>query len=530
MRVNVQGVTRGGRSLIGTAVAAVLLLTGLAGFAAAQQIRPDLEMGDQDIQMEPLCSGPVAVDVPPGPALAPAQPARYDRALPINLATALRLSQARPLVIASAQASVERAAAQLDGAKALWLPDINFGAAYSHHDGANQWSDGKVDFASFGSMYAGGGATLDFGVTDALFRPLAARQELLARQQDVQAACNDALLTVATSYYDVQEARGRLAGHLDSAAKAEELVRRIESLAAGIVPAMEVDRARATLADLNQQAISSRTAWRVASARLTRTLRLTPGSVVIPLEPPHLRLTLVSSECALDDLVRCGLMNRPELASQRALVQATLELLRQEQLRPLLPSVVLCGTGPDGALTGGVFGGGTNGSLNTWGGQSEFDVGLVWTLRNLGLGNRALVRGREADRQKALIELFDLQDRVADEVVRAQAQAQGARAEIGEAEKAVREAEITFTGTLNGLLQIRGAGNFLQPVSRPQEAVAALQQLNGAYDKYFGAVTDYNRAQFELYHALGYPSRILACDRQADEIRPIDVNWPTERR
>ena len=68
MRVNVQGVTRGGRSLIGTAVAAVLVLTGLAGFAAAQQIRPDLEMGDQDIQMEPLCSGPVAVDVPPGPA------------------------------------------------------------------------------------------------------------------------------------------------------------------------------------------------------------------------------------------------------------------------------------------------------------------------------------------------------------------------------------------------------------------------------------------------------------------------------
>ena len=178
-----------------------------------------------------------------GRRCAPAQPERYDRALPINLATALRLSQARPLVIASAQASVERAAAQLDGAKALWLPDINFGAAYSHHDGANQWSDGKVDFASFGSMYAGGGATLDFGVTDALFRPLAARQELLARQQDVQAACNDALLTVATSYYNVQEARGRLAGHLDSAAKAEELVRRIESLAAGIVPAMEVDRA-----------------------------------------------------------------------------------------------------------------------------------------------------------------------------------------------------------------------------------------------------------------------------------------------
>ena len=229
-----------------------------------------------------------------------------------------------------------------------------------------------------------------------------------------------------------------------------------------------------------------------------------------------MQVTLVPAQSALDDLVRCGLMNRPELASQRALVQATLELLRQEKLRPLLPSVVLAGTGPDGAVLGGVYGGGTDGRLNTWGGQAEFDVGLVWTLENLGLGNRARVRGREADRKKALLELFDLQDRVAEEVVQAHAQAEGTKAEIAEAEKAVIEADITFAGSLNGLLQIRGAGNLLQPVSRPQEAVAALQQLNRAYDGYFAAVADYNRAQFQLFHALGYPSRILACQQQWD--------------
>jgi len=28
-----------------------------------------------------------------------------------------------------------------------------------------------------------------------------------------------------------------------------------------------------------------------------------------------------------------------------------------------------------------------------------------------------------------------------------------------------------------------------------------------AYDQYFGTVADYNRAQFELFHALGYPAR-----------------------
>jgi outer membrane protein TolC len=511
MRVEAERVTRSGGAGWCAALLGLVVLAALARTAPAQQFRTDLETADQGVPMEPLFSGPVIVESRSAPPLQPAAPERFDRPLPINLATALCLSQARPLIIALAQASIERAAADLDAARALWLPDLHFGAGYSHHDGANQGTDGNVQFASFGSFYGGGGATLDFGVTDALFRPLAAQQQLVARQQDAQAACNDALLAAANSYFDVQEARGRLAGHLDTAAKAVELLRRVESLAQGLVPEAEVDRARATVADLDQQAVASRIAWRVASARLTRTLRLVPGSVVIPLEPPHLQVTLISFQYPVDDLVRCGLTNRPELAAQKALVQATLELLRQEQLRPLLPSVVLSGCGPDGAVLGGVFGGGTDGRLNTWGGQAEFDVGVVWTLQNLGLGNRALVRGREADRQKALIELFDLQDRVADEVVRAHAEAHGTRVEIADAETAVREANITFAGSLNGLLQIRGAGNFLQPVSRPQEVVAALQQLNGAYDKYFSAVADYNRAQFQLYHALGYPSRILAC-------------------
>ena len=63
---------------------------------------------------------------------------------------------------------------------------------------------------------AGAGATLDFGITDAIFLPLAARQLLSAREFDLEAARNDALAAVATAYFDVQEARGRLAGNLDA--------------------------------------------------------------------------------------------------------------------------------------------------------------------------------------------------------------------------------------------------------------------------------------------------------------------------
>ena len=58
-----------------------------------------------------------------------------DVGFPINLATALRLSDARPLIVAAAQASVWVAEAQLTRAKVLWVPQLNIGGDYLRHDG-----------------------------------------------------------------------------------------------------------------------------------------------------------------------------------------------------------------------------------------------------------------------------------------------------------------------------------------------------------------------------------------------------------
>ena len=169
----------------------------------------------------------------------------------------------------------------------------------------------------------GGGATLYFGITDAIFRPLADRQVLAARESDLQTARDGALLAVAMAYFDVPQARGTLAGTLDAVAKAKLLVPKTAGLAKDLVAGIEVDRARALLFDLRQQVAASRADWRITSARLTRVLRLNPGAVVVPMEPPHLQVSLISPGFGVADLVPVGLTNRPELASQRALVQAS---------------------------------------------------------------------------------------------------------------------------------------------------------------------------------------------------------------
>ena len=188
--------------------------------------------------------------------------------------------------------------------------------------------------------------------------------------------------------------------------------------------------------------------------------------------------------------------------------------MRQEQIRPLIPSVVVQGgSGPGGTFTGGVFGGGTDTGSQLYGGRFDMGVGLFWTLQNLGAGNRALVHQRVAQEQQVAIDLADTQDRVAQDVVQAHAQLEAAVAAGEPGHGRGGEATVTFNGKLIGIGQTQGNGDLLQMVNRPQEATAALQQLYRAYGIYFTAVNGYNRAQFQLYRAPGFSRRALICDR-----------------
>jgi len=56
----------------------------------------------------------------------------------------------------------------------------------------------------------------------------------------------------------------------------------------------------------------------------------------------------------------------------------------------------------------------------------------------------------------------------------------------------------------------------------------SLQALLGAYHNYYAAVNSYNRAQFQLDHALGFPSRILASERPPGDPQPVDTRRPPQ--
>ena len=325
---------------------------------------------------------------------APLEPT--DLSFPISLATALRLSDARPLVVAAAQARVWVAEAQLTRAKLLWVPTLVFGVDYIRHDGGGpDFNKGIMTKPSVNFFYAGPGLWQYVNLTDAIFEPLAARQVLNARHNDIQTAKNDALLQTADAYFQVHQYRGMYAGSLYCVERGHLLVERIAQLSTELLTKVEVERARNMLADLEQRAVSARQEWRVQSANLTQVLRLDPRAVVVPLEHDHAQITLIDPSATLDDMMPIALTNRPELASRQSLVQAAEFKVRQEKMRPLLPVVMLNGLQSAGMyIQGGIFALGSNSSLNHWVGRDDVSVQLMWQLENFGFGNLARIKGQ----------------------------------------------------------------------------------------------------------------------------------------
>src|SRR5262249_56476091 len=107
---------------------------------------------------------------------------------------------------------------------------------------------------------------------------------------------------------------------------------------------------------------------------------------------------------------------------------------------------------------------------------------------------------------------FRTQDRVAAEVTQAHAQLVSAAKRVGRTELELRNAAESANLNYAGSKNTRRIGNVDVLVIRPQEVLQSVQAVAQAYSDYYGAVADYNRAQFRLYRAIGRPAQQLAGD------------------
>jgi outer membrane protein TolC len=474
---------------------------------------------------------PFAPQPIPGPAEAGlpvgGMDAQSPRGLAINLAAAMQLAGVRPLDIEAAIVQVRQSLALQLQARALLIPTLNGGLDYFRHDGvAQNLFEGNLFQKDRQSLFVGGGPSLFVGLTDAIFNPLWARRVVAARQADVQTARNDVLFTVSQTFFELQSARGRLLGVGASIARAEMLVNFTKGLAPSLIAPLEINRAQAELQSLRQTQQVAIRDWRVASARLAEVLLLEPDTLLEPVEPPFLQVTLISCDQSAKELVPVAVNNRPEISSRRELVAAASELLRREQKRPFLPNLVITSpTTTSGLLAAGNLSAGPNAQLNTNGSGQSIDLSAVWQLQNGGIGNIGRIREQRADRDLAAIDFTRTVFRVKAEVTQAVARLQTARIRVVETAEGVRQAIESADKNFIGLRETaRPAGELLRLIVRPQEVVAAIIALETAYEQYAPAVNEYNTAQFDLYRALGQPAQWVTSLKWQPPVPPGEEN------
>ncbi len=424
---------------------------------------------------------------------------------PIDLPTALQLAGANNLQIVLAQQKVGEAMAKRSGAEAIWIPSFVAGAVYSHHDGRVQNTDGTIIDVERNARFVGGGPNLGaFPLTgpggpparlalglplaDVMFAPLAERQMVVAAQAASDAAFNDALLQVCVAYFDLVQAQGGVAIAEEAVRNANELERLIVSrVRAGTAPPADEMRARVEVAERGRQRLAAGESVQVASAELARLLRLDPTTALFAMESAPAPIELVNVDRPLPELLAHGLATRPELTQYRAIAQATLDRYQQERTRVWLPTAQV-------GFSAGGMGGGTDASSDGLEGRTDFDAAMVWELRNLGFGNRALQRERWSQHRQAETSVEQLIDSVSAEIVAAYYQVHSRQEQVEVARSGVAAATesvpLNFKGILGGEL-------------RAIEAQQAIQALAQAQKRYLDSVVDFNRAQCQLLRAIG---------------------------
>jgi outer membrane protein TolC len=447
-------------------------------------------------------------DQPPVPAevvATPNPPPFADRAspMPLDLATALGMTQGQNPRVAFAQAQIAQSQAIHEQARALWLPSLRAGGNYNKHEGRIQQVEGQNIIASRGAAFGGFGANAVgagsptvpgvyalFHTTDAIFQRQITGYALQAREFQGTAVTNDQLLETALAYLALLDAQQRKSIAEETLEHGQELVKLTTNFAsAGAGSQADADRALASVALLKNEAMRAEEAVAVASARLAQQLSLDPSVRIEPQEAAVVPIDLNSPDLIDADLVATGLSNRPELAANRSLVDEAVSRLRREEHAPWLPSILL-------GISYGGFGAGTGGQITNGGPRLDFDGVAWWEVRNLGFGERAARDNARAQIQQARMREVETLDLVAREVVEAHIQVVARQRQITISEQGITAAQQSYERNLERIRNTQGL---------PIEVLQSIQALDAARREYLRTIVDYNTAQFRLHRALGWP-------------------------
>ena len=487
----------------------MILLAGLGmvGCVNTEPAQPVIQYRHSPMQPRPLSL--IAEPNLPASTIQQAQateaipePSPTQAGQPITLIEALSLVGGRNPRIAEAAARYREAYADYESAQVLWLPNINAGVSYNHHDGPLQASNGTIQSLSRSALQSGlgtfatgagspvvPGLSANFDLADAWFRPTIEARTSAAARSGITITTNQTMLDTALAYIAMMRASQEFLIAEETLTNSTRLAELTTEFAdAGEGPQSDADRSKAEESRSRNALAQARERRDVAGIRLVELLRLDPGVQLVPQEGSLIPLDILPVESVRSDMVLTALSNRPELAESADLVAAARERLQREKYGPFLPNVIL-GVSQSG------FGGGRRGIIGNTDGRFDLDMGVYWQLENLGFGTSARQHRSRAGVDRVLAEQVQLMDRVARQVNEAATQVQARRPQIAVAQEGVTFAEAAVNRDFDRIKEGEGL---------PIEALQSIRLLADARREYLRAVAEYDEAQFQLQWALGW--------------------------
>jgi outer membrane protein TolC len=423
----------------------------------------------------------------------------------IDLESAFRLAQGTNPTIGLADEVVQANLAERMLARSLLFPTLNVGATLSMHQGSLLSGRGVVQDVNRESLYFGSGADVRgagtvavpgvyvvSNLSDAVFAPRVADQKVTSSRFDAAATRNNVLLDVSKAYLGLVGAETRLLALRQSESEFTEVARLTLNFAAkGIGKDADAQRANSELALLQSNAQAAEEDVIAWATELSRWLSADPSIRLRPEPGTPPLIQLVDERIALESLIDTALASRPEIAARGADVALFETRLRQERVRPLLPTIAV-------GFSAGDFGGGSNQvgyRFSHFSGRTDFDVLAVWTLQNFGVGNRAVQNKVRAEIGQAEAYRAAMIDQVRREVAEALAQTNTSRQQMEIARRRVQTAEKAYRQDLER--------NKDPKLGRVIEVLNSANLLATARQDLVLSMVGYSQAQFQLFVALG---------------------------
>lgn len=433
---------------------------------------------------------PEYLNADPNPLLFPTRPEEVEviGAQPVTLEQALELARRNSRELQAAVLELERAQAELREVRAQLYPNVQAGTSLTGAENQNQNSA----LSSLGleqpntddiNWILGGTVELSYDLYTGGRRPAlieAAEEQVEFNEFEVERLKEQLRLTVATNYYDLQEADELV--RISAASLDEALQSRRDAVIreqAGVGTRFDVLQADVQVANAQQELTQARSQQAIGRRELSRTLNI----------PPQLTLAAVPAQAqapwplSLPESIVLAFQNRSELRQQ--LTQRRIsELQRRAAIAAVRPQVSLFANYDVQNLLNDE----NEGFSDTY----RFGAQLSWLLFDGGAA-RARATQQELNSEIAEAQFADTLNAVRLEVEQAFYNQEANRANIDTAQVAVNQADEALR-----LARLR----FQAGVGTQLDVISAQSELTRARGNLIRAVIGYNRAIAALERAV----------------------------